>query len=707
MPLVFRYRDAWVAETASAFVDEIEALSDRDFLAHFARDRGVVYPLLAPCTPDQLAKADAVLAGRFDLVGEAHALGHRFSWTANPSHDKEWQIAHHKFYLALDLAQAHRLSGKMAYLACWIDLIESWLDEMGSGFITASDAQVEAKRIEHWILSFAVLQGTDWHRHVSARFLRRFLARIAGEAWYVAQNLRPARNHRTFQLYAIFLAGVLFPEFARHRYFVEFGRDALTANLLADFAADGVHVELSSHYHQITLETAVAFVQLARSNKVAIAPALFARLHRALEFSLWLLWPNGDMPSINDSDTGDHRPLLCTGSKLVQDPKLLWAGTQGWQGVPPEACARRFADSGYFVFRDGWGDDPASFTERQHVFYDCARLGEGSHSHYDLFNFTYYLGGQPLIVDPGRYTYCADAVEGIDWRREFKSTAYHNTVTIDRRDQTRYLSKSKTPAPGIERYDRSRHTAKHGPDVEIEGLSWFLGAHSDWVLATARSHEYAPRHTRLFIFMLRQYVVIIDRIEASDGLVHEYDLHFHFAQRWDGRIALEQDDCLTKAAGESWRIFVCADPQVQSRLTSGWVSCSYGVKHPAPVLSVRQTSKKPVCFASVLALHSDRLQVRAAGRDACDRADGGALRTEVLADAGTCQDIFLLRPAGAPPYEDESLRYEGQVLIYRRDAKGNIGYICASHPERLELRAGAQSIMSGKGPVEWKATTAR
>ena len=62
-------------------------------------------------------------------------------------------------------------------------------------------------------------------------------------------------------------------------------------------------------------------------------------------------------------------------------------------------------------------------------------LGDGGHGHYDQLAVELYANGQPLVVDPGRYTY---AEEPGGWRRWFKGTAAHNTVTVDELDQTPY-----------------------------------------------------------------------------------------------------------------------------------------------------------------------------------------------------------------------------------------------------------------------------
>lgn len=709
-------RDEWRAEGGAEWRTELAAefatlaaLAPDAFSAHFARPRPVGLPELPAASAAQLANADALLEGRFCAVGECFALGARFSWTLNPSRDKEWQIAHHKFYGAVDLAQAYRATGRADYLARWHGLIESWLDEMGSGFITASDAQVEAKRLEHWVTSFLLIREGGGAAALPAGFLRRFLGRLGAEAAYVAAHLRPARNHRTFQLYALFLVGLVFPELRRAHGLVAQGRDGLCANLAHDFGADGVHIELSSHYHQITLETALSFVDLAQRNGIALPPGLIERLQRAAEFAMWLTWPDGRLPLINDADDSDHRPLFALAARLFKDAQLAWTASGGARGVAPAPRSKRFAQSGYFVLGDGWGHDAESFARRQHVFYDCGPLGEGSHSQYDLFNLTYFAGGRPILVDPGRYTYCADpGADGIDWRHVFKSTASHNTVTIDGRDQTRYLSKSKTPPPGFERYERAVHPHKHGPAVELAEAASHLGAaadSSDWICGTARSHEYTPLHTRLLAFVRRQYLVLIDRIDCSDGLPHRADLRFHFAAAAAGRVSLQHDARRLRAAGPGWQLdcLGAGDNDFAAALEAGWVSTTYGIKDPAPVLSVRQHAAGTMAFATVIASAASGVRI---GRIDWSGGDGslGVAVELATADGAAFRDLVLLRAAGAARYEEPGLAYDGAVLISRRAAAG-LEYLCASHPAALEAPELAGQARGGwQGEHEWTTT---
>lgn len=588
-------------------------MSDEAFADHLLRRTTVALPDPRAVTEAALTNAERALAGRFRLIGEEHQLT---SWRVNPSADKEWLIALHKHYFLPDLLLAHAHTGDAAYAEAFCRLLNSWLVEMTSGFIAHSDAQVEAKRLESWLAAFVLLreQGPGL---IDGALLRRWVERIGEEAAYVAAHLKPVRNHRTFQLASVFSVGVLFPELTAAGELAELGRVELTANLLTDLLRDGVHVEMSSHYHQLVTETAVDFVDLARRNGIGLDPLLLERVHRALQWAMWLQWPDGSIPLLGDSDDGGQRALLRRGSELYDDPELLWAATLGEQGRPPSQPSRRFDDSGYLVFTDGWGRDQMGFETRTHVVYDCARLGEGSHSHYDLFSFVLHAGGRPAVVDPGRYTYSsAVGDDGVDWRHAFKATRAHNTVTIDGADQTRYLSRTK-----------------HGPQVSVEGARWHLGERSDWVVASARSVEYSPVHTRVLVFVLRQYLLIVDVVTIDDGEQHTAELRFHLPE---GEPSLHLDGQQARLVGGPVQLLSFRAPGAAATLEPGWVSLEYGVKRPAPVVAVSQDGDTDLVFASAVGPH---------------RTHGGALVLHALHSLGH-NGFRVEGTIGGEPFED-------------------------------------------------------
>lgn len=648
-------------------IDALEGLPDDGLLRHFITRNNVSYPRLPDPTPEQLQHADAVLDNRFTYTGETYRFDPGFSWKPNPSTDKEWQIAFHKHYFLIDLAQAYRHTGDKAYLLRWRDLLNSWMAEMGSGYITLSDAQVEAKRMESWVTSFMLLAGTDWHRSISGGFLRRFLTRISGETDYIGDHLKPVRNHRTFQLYAIYLVGVIFPELRRQPDFLSLGLAKLSQNLLTDFHADGVHIELSTHYHQLVAETGIRMLELARLNQLPVSAELVERLRRALRFSLYLQWPDGDIPLINDSDTGNHRDLLELGSLYLGDPELLWGATLGTEGRPPRDASRAFTEAGYFVLSDGWGTDPASYSRRQQVFYDCGKLGEGSHSHYDLFNFCYYAGGAPAIVDPGRYTYCGEPdADGINWRHYFKGTAAHNTVTVDGRDQTLYLSRTK-----------------HGPEVVLEHRDWLLGQRSDWVFGRASSPNYRPSHERLLVYMGHQYLFILDRLDPNDAEPHHYQLNFHLPAGTD--VLQSREDDHHRFQSDRCEVRIIGTSGLDAAVRPGWVSRHYGIKQAAPIISAEQKRSGRMMFASLVSPRADG-EFAVTSFDRRPLGSSGICFSATVTDgANRHTDHFLLLGDPTATVRLGDLEFCGRFLAYRCDEAGQTLFAAAMDATLLQV----------------------
>jgi hypothetical protein len=129
-----------------------------------------------------LRRADLAREGKFEAVGEVHALGLAPRWLHNPSKDAEWLIAVHKLSMLVDLAQAWRLRRDPQDVAAWCRIVDGWLMDMGTGELATSDAQVEAKRVEHCIVSLLLLQQSSGLDLVPASLIHGLMLRIADEA---------------------------------------------------------------------------------------------------------------------------------------------------------------------------------------------------------------------------------------------------------------------------------------------------------------------------------------------------------------------------------------------------------------------------------------------------------------------------------------------------------------------------------------------
>jgi len=458
--------------------------------------------------------ADDVLEGRFTVAGETRTLGTDPDWLgASLPEDEEWRIEWVKFAWGLDLAHAAEETRDPAYAAAWHRLTADHAHQVPPD---ADAPEVTARRILNWIYAGERL-GANGHARES----------LAAQVEHVRRNLAPERNHRTLELYALFVAGLALP--GREPLATE-ALELLAENLARDFRSDGVHREASTHYHAIALRSLVGARANARLHGLALPEGYDDRLARALRFLVHATRPDGTIPALSDADTGDYRALPELAADLIDDE-------------PPGAS---FPDGGYHVQRTGW-DPRAAF-----LIFDCGPLGDGGHGHYDLLSFEAHAGGRALVLDPGRGSYSEAPPNR---RRWFRSTAAHNTVSVDGLDQTPY-TRGRPSGPV------ARGALLHRDERTL--------------VAEARSPVYDAVHTRSITFDGDRWV-IADVLRAERE--HRYELRFHLPPGGDTDIRIEGAERVDEEPG--------------------WIAPSYGVLHDAPVISAARTGRD-VTFRTVL-----------------------------------------------------------------------------------------------------------
>ncbi|HEY6195373.1 MAG TPA: alginate lyase family protein [Candidatus Eisenbacteria bacterium] len=537
------------------------------------------------------ATADDVCAGRFTHLGITLDLGLDPDWlTAELPADKEWRREWSKFGYGRDLARAFGETNDARYVRAWERLVRSWILDVP---IDHDDSFVVARRIQNWIHAWTLFTEAPGFAGFADGFTDQLLASLKDQVAHLRARVSPERNHRTLELFALFLAALALPDLDPDGDLLEFSTTALHGNLLDDILPDGVHRERSTHYHHLALRTFLGARENARRFGLELSREYDRRLELACEFALHAHRPDGAIPALSDSDSGSYAELLALAAGLLQRPDFLYSATAGAEGVPPKRRCVGFPEGGYFIQRSGWGDGPASFPEQRFLIFDCGALGDGGHGHYDLLSVEIAAQGRPLIVDPGRYTY---SEEPPNWRRWFKSTAAHNTVCVDGLDQTLY-----------------QRTRPRGPVAKGTMLGRLGAPGLDLMAGVARSPEYDAVHTRWIVFVADEYWLIADDLRA--GGPHRYDLRFHLAADAEGHttVTTREVNTVVRAPGLAL-VFAPARPP---RIEAGWVAPRYGVKLPAPVVSVAVdgvaaagffTAVVPVASADsapMLRIHSD------------------------------------------------------------------------------------------------------
>ncbi|MGH8747056.1 MAG: alginate lyase family protein, partial [Burkholderiales bacterium] len=356
------------------------------------------------------------------------------------------------------LAQAWRLTGNARYAQGARRLLESWLEQCpyprGVQWTSALEAGV---RLVNWAIAWHLLGG-------EGRELRgRWLAAVYRHCHFIARNLSrhsSANNHLFGELTGLFIASItwpLWPESARWR---ALARDGLEAEALKQVGADGVDREQALWYQQEVADMMLLALLFGRANGAELSPRVAARLERMLEFVAAVMDSAGHVPMIGDADDGalvrlaresefcPWRSLLASGAVLFErgdfkaraerfDDQSRWllgdAAAQRFAALPatPVLPARRaFADGGYYVL----GQDFGAPREVKLVA-DAGPLGYlsiAAHGHADALAFTLCAGGREILIDPGTYAYHRHG----RWRDYFRGTAAHNTLRVDRQDQS-------------------------------------------------------------------------------------------------------------------------------------------------------------------------------------------------------------------------------------------------------------------------------
>lgn len=519
------------------------------------------------------------------------------------------------------------ISGELFTLNAGSRTLERWSSELsGTGRRRCGDADLrtvwEPARLQHLTLLFAYLSRVpkgscaDRAREFASRELSRFLddnpfpkgphylsamecalrlpvffyalkllpglppadsARLAGAAHdharWIEANLSlhsSLGNHTVCEAAGLVFAGGMFRGSERGRKWLELGCGLLESELARQVLPDGGPLEQSLAYHRFVLDVYWLAVSFLEGSGLRDCADWRRRLRRGEEFLVAFALPGGNYPAIGDSDDG-----------CAVAPGLA---PQRERGFPGEAPCRVFPDAGYTVIE-------AAGEAR--IVFDHAPLGMAplyNHGHADALSVTLSLSGTELLVDPGTYRYNGAP----SWRRYFRGTAAHNTVTVDGLDQA----------------------------VQQTGFIWsdpyacrlLRREESHCILVQAEHDGYLrlgePVLHRRTVAVIGERAVLTDSFQGSGD--HEFALHFHLhpsalvtrsGERW---CVSRGDECATLyLAGEGDFELVSGGAGGEF----GWYSAAYGSKVPSLALRCsRKGSCEAVSFTTLIAWG------RAAGR---------------------------------------------------------------------------------------------
>jgi hypothetical protein len=576
-----------------------------------------------------IAEAQAALRGEWRFFGCNGVREDPIDWSRDPLSGTR---APQRFSFSID-HRNYALVGDVKYTWEKNRLHEATI--LAAGYTLTGDARFAAKvreRLDAWIIANPVLRGINWTHPLEAairtisfvwseRLLRGsthhdfftaapFLSSLDDHLWFINQNYSigsSANNHRIGEAAGVFIGTSAIEPMRSNQRRRERAKAILEREIVRQTFPDGINREMGFDYHLLTAEFFLLALYEARLRGDDFSRRYIGILRSMVKAIERLRDAAGNLPTWGDGDDG--RALLLDARAT---DRTLWIAALGRHLTeakvgPPTAAPRpvtlrllgiaaaeptaprtsvaadhdAFPDAGCYLMRKAPGQKMEVF-----VIADAGPLGFGAlaaHAHADALSFTMSIGGIPIFVDPGTFTYYGDAAQ----RTFFRSTAAHNTVRIaalDQSIQSGLFLWGKKAATTVERWEQEKGT-------------WRLAARHDGYRAAGVVHR------RVFT-LSTNYFRIDDALEG--GGEHIVELFFHCSPACT---ATRIDTTTTLVECKNRSVMVRLPPSLAVTVERGgefgWYSPRFGIKEPSPVIRAAARLSVPVSFTTTIELSQE------------------------------------------------------------------------------------------------------
>lgn len=519
--------------------------------------------------------------------------------------DAVWELGRHLFLPSL--GRAFLYTGEERYRKTYFDIVDDWIAATPYGFGVHWCSPLEGTtRIISWLSTLMPLLP------LPEQYARSFCAQIARLCQetehifgHLSTNWEYPNNHLIGECVGVLIMCFLLPELLCNSIDRERVENILVRELLRQVDSQGLHRELCPFYHQFVLHL-LTYLQLVYSRSGKPIPDAIVRTAQRLSAAVKVLMsPKGYLPFyIGDRVTGEMERyfvpevsarelvfivewLSKTGSNLdCWTEAVVWhigaprKKSSGEGAVYRESKRRSFVlgDSGWCISRCGKEPDDWWLLFKAGVM----GYGHAGHGHADALAVCARIGEQLVLADPGTFTYSGPR----EWRSYFRSTAAHNTMRVDGKEQA--------VPQGVFGWDRRVDATLIGA---ITGDSYDVFA--------AYHDAYAPvRHTRFVIAIHERFWLIVDYL-SGDGSQHGWEILWHLAPCQtvigdDNRVMVHFDTLyaildVKSSCQFSQDLFIGSTDPIW-----GWFSPAYYIKVPSPTVVYRGETSTPLWVASLI-----------------------------------------------------------------------------------------------------------
>jgi hypothetical protein len=500
-----------------------------------------------------------------------------------------WEL--NRFAFTYSLVRAYLRTGNEEIPELFWMLAEDWFFQnppnAGPNWKCGQEATF---RVMAWCFALYGFQNAEKTTPERLQMLARMIC-FSGERIEanISYALSQKNNHSLSEAVGLWTAGLLFPEFKHGARWRRKGKKLIEKLTLELFNDEGAFTQNSLYYHRLALHDLIWAFLLGDINGEPFNTGVTQRFQKGVDFLYQLMDDStGAVPNygandgsfilpLSNCDYRDFRPVIQSCYYYLEnkrvlpdgpwDEDLLWLFGPEALNAPIERKDKSemsLVKTGYYIFRSKNGF--LFIRCGEHIF----RPGQGDMLHVDI-----WWKGHNIAIDPGSYSYNAPP----PWDGGLGLTRYHNTVTVDDKEQMdpygKFLSFPWVKGKVIENRDEKEN-----------GFKYFEGTHDGYLRL-----EYPVKYRRGIVHIYDDYWIVIDKL-TSDA-PHTYRLHwllYNFPYQWS-----PDNQMITMYPGDpEYRLYYGSmQEDFESSLVSadessprGWWSPYYYFKEPAISLNI-------------------------------------------------------------------------------------------------------------------------
>ena len=449
------------------------------------------------------------------------------------------------------------------------------------------------------LISWAYVSFLTAHlNHKKKIYRRAFRETIYQHQYFIRKfysKYSSANNHLVGEMAGLYVGSIFWPWYEESTYWRSFARKKLIQEIARQVEDDGVGKERTTEYQLFIFELFLLAGALGHAVGDPFPQNYWERLKSMMTFLTAISDRATNLPMFGDGDSGkviclpetteDRVRTLLQLEQPLENHKeeaelrnylLLWGHTNDKTPLSPANRPKHnlqtFPKGGYYVLASN-----RSGQDEMLVVFDAGPIGFAplyAHGHADALSFWLSYGGCEFFIDPGTFCY----VKPSAWRSYFRGTAAHNTLRIDREDQ------SLTSGPFL-----WRHVAHCQAEYfkEQEEFIEVTGFHDGY----SRLVDPVIHRRRMRLHKKSRRLLITDYLDCCGD--HEVELFFHFNEKCEVKqIGPASFHILN---GQRHLILRFLDSQLRPEIYHGsknpifgWASRTFDVKIPVFTIAARE-----------------------------------------------------------------------------------------------------------------------